>query len=156
MRTELRRRFKLATCGPAPCSANKLVSMMFLKFTPFRILLILPQGVAFFSAVDIDHVLRKEVNMDCVTPSHPTAIPFGESLDIYSLLARDDGRLGKPERVDPTPRRFYKPRGRVLGTARTDIDFLDAQITPTEQRSSVKNRVPRKRNSSNDGLPNVK
>ncbi|EOD53147.1 putative dna polymerase gamma protein [Neofusicoccum parvum UCRNP2] len=35
----------------------------------------LPQACAFFSAVDIDHVLRKEVDMDCVTPSHPTPIP---------------------------------------------------------------------------------
>lgn len=31
----------------------------------------LPQSVAFFSAVDIDHCLRKEVTMDCVTPSNP-------------------------------------------------------------------------------------
>jgi len=29
----------------------------------------LPQGVAFFSAVDVDKVLRKEVDMPCVTPS---------------------------------------------------------------------------------------
>jgi len=104
--------------------------------------------VAFFSAIDIDHVLRKEVNMDCVTPSHPTPIPFGESLDIYSLLARDDGNLGKPEPDNPSLRRLYKPRGRVFGSARTDIDFLDAQITPTEQRSSTKKqRMSRNRTS---------
>ncbi|KAI6040200.1 hypothetical protein EDC04DRAFT_2677935 [Pisolithus marmoratus] len=41
----------------------------------------LPQSVAFFSAVDIDHVLRKEVDMPCVTPSHPMSIPAGESLN---------------------------------------------------------------------------
>lgn len=34
----------------------------------------LPQSVAFFSAVDIDQCLRKEVNMDCVTPSNPTGV----------------------------------------------------------------------------------
>lgn len=34
----------------------------------------LPQSVAFFSAVDIDQCLRKEVNMDCVTPSNPTGL----------------------------------------------------------------------------------
>ena len=34
----------------------------------------LPQSCAYFSAVDIDHVLRKEVDMDCVTPSHLSLI----------------------------------------------------------------------------------
>lgn len=44
----------------------------------------LPQSVAFFSSVDIDQCLRKEVNMDCMTPSNPTGmkrrygIPLGE------------------------------------------------------------------------------
>jgi DNA polymerase gamma 1 len=52
----------------------------------------LPQSVAFFSSVDFDTVLRKEVNMDCKTPSNPHGlrkgygVPFGESLDIYKLL----------------------------------------------------------------------
>lgn len=52
----------------------------------------LPLSVAFFSSVDLDSVLRKEVNMDCKTPSNPHGlrkgygIPFGESLDIYRLL----------------------------------------------------------------------
>lgn len=34
----------------------------------------LPQSVAFFSSVDIDECLRKEVTMDCVTPSNPTGL----------------------------------------------------------------------------------
>jgi len=44
----------------------------------------LPQSVAFFSAVDIDRCLRKEVTMNCATPSNPTGmekkygIPRGE------------------------------------------------------------------------------
>lgn len=46
------------------------------------------QGCAFFSAVDIDHCFRKEVNMTCVTPSNPDSIPFGESLDISDSLAK--------------------------------------------------------------------
>jgi DNA polymerase gamma 1 len=51
----------------------------------------LPMSVAFFSAVDIDRVLRKEVNMDCKTPSNHLGlesgykIPHGEALDIYEL-----------------------------------------------------------------------
>lgn len=48
----------------------------------------LPQGVAFFSAVDVDRVLRKEVDMTCVTPSQPNPIPPGESLDMEAVLER--------------------------------------------------------------------
>ncbi|PIK41139.1 putative DNA polymerase subunit gamma-1-like [Apostichopus japonicus] len=54
----------------------------------------LPQSVAFFSAMDIDKVLRKEVEMDCVTPSNPHGlergynIPKGEALNIHELLER--------------------------------------------------------------------
>jgi len=52
----------------------------------------LPQSVAFFSAVDIDQCLRKEVTMDCVTPSNPTGLerrynlPPGESCPPSSAL----------------------------------------------------------------------
>lgn len=53
----------------------------------------LPQGVAFFSAVDVDRVLRKEVDMTCETPSHPCAIPPGESLDIMKTLEWTGGSL---------------------------------------------------------------
>jgi DNA polymerase gamma 1 len=55
----------------------------------------LPQSCAFFSAVDIDHVLRKEVDMDCVTPSNPSPISPGESLDITQLLSKPESDLGK-------------------------------------------------------------
>ncbi|KAF7800115.1 hypothetical protein EIP86_011360 [Pleurotus ostreatoroseus] len=51
----------------------------------------LPQGVAFFAAVDVDHVLRKEVDMPCVTPSQPVPIPPGESLDIKKVLEKTNG-----------------------------------------------------------------
>nr|CAG4643709.1 EOG090X00SQ [Lepidurus arcticus] len=59
----------------------------------------LPQSVAFFSSVDIDTVLRKEVNMDCKTPSNPQGlsqgygIPFGEALDIQEIITKTDGTL---------------------------------------------------------------
>ena len=59
----------------------------------------LPQGVAFFSAVDVDSVLRKEVDMSCVTPSHPKPIPPGESLNIGQVLERTGSTLwadGRP------------------------------------------------------------
>lgn len=50
----------------------------------------LPQSCAFFSEVDVDFVLRKEVGMDCVTPSHSTPIGPGESYDITTLLKAVD------------------------------------------------------------------
>ena len=52
----------------------------------------LPLSVAFFSAVEIDKVLRKDPTDDCVTPSSPDGlergrgIPKGRSLDIQSIL----------------------------------------------------------------------
>ncbi|XP_068413636.1 DNA polymerase subunit gamma-1 isoform X2 [Eschrichtius robustus] len=61
----------------------------------------LPQSVAFFSTVDIDQCLRKEVTMDCKTPSNPTGmerrygIPEGEALDIYQIIERTKGSLEK-------------------------------------------------------------
>ena len=51
----------------------------------------LPQGVAFFSAVDVDTCLRKEVDMECVTPSQPVPIPPGESLNMEGVLQRTEG-----------------------------------------------------------------
>jgi DNA polymerase family A len=46
----------------------------------------LPVSVAFFSGVDIDTVLRKEVSTTTVTPSNPNPVPPGVSLDMYELL----------------------------------------------------------------------
>lgn len=54
----------------------------------------LPQSCAFFSGVDIDFVLRKEVNLDCVTISNPEPIPHGKCLDIYDVLKEPKATLG--------------------------------------------------------------
>lgn len=62
----------------------------------------MPQSIAFFSAVDVDHVLRKETDMACRTPSNPDAIAPGESLDIDALLARCPS-LGA-SKLGPLPR----------------------------------------------------
>ncbi|KAI9208094.1 DNA polymerase family A-domain-containing protein [Polychytrium aggregatum] len=48
----------------------------------------LPLSVSFFSCVDIDHCLRKEVYMNCVTPSNSAPIDVGFSLSIYQTLAQ--------------------------------------------------------------------
>ncbi|KAM0254837.1 hypothetical protein ACHAQJ_006377 [Trichoderma viride] len=102
----------------------------------------LPQSCAFFSAIDIDHVLRKEVDMDCITPSHPTAIPHGESVDIQTLLD-----MGPEARLDPSivpDPRFalkledipYTPRTPVMQTLQessgNSIRFIKAQIASDE------------------------
>lgn len=57
----------------------------------------LPQNCAFFSQVHIDSVIRKEVDMDCITPSNKIAIPHGEALDINQLLAKANSELGQPD-----------------------------------------------------------
>lgn len=45
--------------------------------------------------MDVDHVFRKEVNMDCLTPTQPHPIPHGESLTIEGVLdLTDGGQLG--------------------------------------------------------------
>ncbi|XP_052795995.1 DNA polymerase subunit gamma-1-like isoform X2 [Mya arenaria] len=68
----------------------------------------LPLSVAFFSAVDIDRCLRKEVVMDCVTPSNPHGlhmgyqIPMGEALDIHEIIEKTGGTLERPENTIPT------------------------------------------------------
>ncbi|KAK0621488.1 DNA polymerase family A-domain-containing protein [Bombardia bombarda] len=106
----------------------------------------LPQSCAFFSAVDIDTVLRKEVDMDCITPSNPVPIPFGESIDIVRLLEKGaaaqldpnivpDARLAP--KLDGIP---YTPRKPIMQTLAEDenedhaseIRFIRAQITSDE------------------------
>lgn len=95
----------------------------------------LPQSVAYFSAVDVDHVLRKEVDMDCVTPSHPESIPSGESLDIRALLAKGDEAFLDPSVVPKEgeinlERWVYTPREKVMEeTAEPSMAFMKAQIT---------------------------
>jgi DNA polymerase gamma 1 len=95
----------------------------------------LPQSCAYFSAVDIDHVLRKEVDMDCITPSHPHAISPGESIDIVQLLAKGQEAYLDPaiKSTDPPqPDRWtYTPRTPVMETLTTprSPDYLRAQIS---------------------------
>ncbi|POR38703.1 DNA polymerase gamma, mitochondrial [Tolypocladium paradoxum] len=98
----------------------------------------LPQSCAYFSAVDIDHVLRKEVDMDCVTPSHPTPIAPGESLDIKALL--DKGQEAILDTAVVPDAKYapkldgiqYTPRVPVMQTiqdaSRDGLAFIRAQV----------------------------
>lgn len=108
----------------------------------------LPQACAYFSAVDVDHVLRKEVDLDCVTPSNPKPIKPGESLDIAQLLQKGREALLDPstEPIDPPQvnKYDYSPREPVIKTLeKSDSTFyLRAQITADRQelRTIVKDK----------------
>lgn len=103
----------------------------------------LPQSCAYFSAVDIDHVFRKEVDMDCVTPSHPTPIAPGESLDITALLAMgkqamldesivpDANDAPKMDGIEYTPR--IPVMQTIQETAGETMPFIKAQIVEDDK-----------------------
>jgi DNA polymerase gamma 1 len=56
----------------------------------------LPKSIAFFSQVDVDTVLRKEVNQKCKTPDGRD-IPFGEALDMKKIIEKTGGTLEKQQ-----------------------------------------------------------
>lgn len=60
----------------------------------------LPLSVGFFSAIDIDTVLRKEPTLPCTSPSSPVPVAPGQSVDIYQLLERVKS-LGAPSKLRP-------------------------------------------------------
>lgn len=98
----------------------------------------LPQSCAFFSAVDIDHILRKEVDMDCVTPSQPNKMPPGESLDILQLLKKGKQAYLDPSikpTITPTPEKYsYAPRPPVMAALKSnDHRFIKAQIVSSDE-----------------------
>lgn len=72
----------------------------------------LPLSVAFFSKVDIDQCLRKEVGLECKTPSNPSGmeraynIPFGEGQDIYQTLQITNGSLSAAEELQERKTEF--------------------------------------------------
>ncbi|XP_060816986.1 DNA polymerase subunit gamma-1, mitochondrial [Bombus pascuorum] len=79
----------------------------------------LPMSVAFFSSVEVDTVLRKEPENDCITPSNPYGlkngyeIPPGESLDVWSAIDKSKGSLGSWHDVKQrtiAPNKKYKSR----------------------------------------------
>lgn len=91
----------------------------------------LPQSVAFFSEVDIDHVLRKEVTLDCLTPSQKEAIPPGESLDIYKLLEKtNNGEILSDFKLDDSRDFKYDAKPLVIDnlTKHLDDELKVAQV----------------------------
>lgn len=81
----------------------------------------LPQSCAFFSEVDIDHVLRKDVRLECVTPSHREPIPPGKLYTISEIL----NEVSLPEMPTKLIPRGYKYKAR-----KPVITMLDDDLTP--------------------------
>lgn len=54
----------------------------------------LPKSIAFFSQVDIDTVLRKEVDQTCKTPDGKI-VPPGIALDLKQIIMETNGSLSK-------------------------------------------------------------
>lgn len=113
-----------------------------------------PQGVTFFSSVDIDLVLRKEVNMPCITPSHPDAIPFGESLDIDQLLLKtDNGTLGSTTSYE-APMIDMANTGPPVSIVQDMDSFAHFQFLKAQaERQGYRARVWLDRQYSVDGQP---
>lgn len=114
----------------------------------------LPQGCAFFSEVDVDYVLRKEVSMPCITPSNPDAIAPGEALSIQGVLEKTGASLfrdGAPssdlvlpplpsstdaDGRDLFPRRpYYDPRAAAAAAAAAEEAALPAALTLASVRA---------------------
>ena len=92
----------------------------------------LPQGVAFFSLVDIDHIFRKEVDMTCITPSQPEALSPGESVDIAQVLDLTNGRLGDVAVESPSQSEVRTPEPiSFFSDLRSEehIRYLEAQAS---------------------------
>lgn len=118
----------------------------------------LPQNVAYFSAVDIDHVLRKATDIPCITPSHPEAIPSGESLDITALLEKGAESFLDPSVVPKEgdlelERWVYTPREPVIGVEEPSLLFLKAQITAgdKELKEILKGTKRKQKEAKEDG-----
>lgn len=76
--------------------------------------------------------------MDCVTPSHPVAIPEGQSLDIYQLLNQYTAVLGPPSSRKKVRIWPYAPRQPVLAELQPNYEYLAAQITTSDRQSTQK------------------
>ena len=106
----------------------------------------LPQSCAFFSSVDVDKVLRKEVDMDCITPSNKTKIPHGESVTIEQLIGMgtkaslnlEEANQERDLALDAQLRQLeYTPRTPVMAEVREaseqNFQYLRAQVTNDDQ-----------------------
>lgn len=92
--------------------------------------------MAFFSGVDIDTVLRKEVSTPCLTPSNKDPIPPGECLDMYQLLK-------KCNTLEPTAGHQAQPRdGNHGDRAAFEVILKEAAARVSSSKSRVMSSLP--------------
>ncbi|KAJ2826628.1 DNA-directed DNA polymerase gamma mip1 [Coemansia erecta] len=95
----------------------------------------LPQSVAFFSAVDVDHVLRKEVDMSCVTPTNPDPIAPGECFGISDTLQKTNG--GKLDYVGDLSKAEF-----TLSNNNRPFDLQTTATSPSVAKPAVQDGNP--------------
>jgi DNA polymerase gamma 1 len=96
-----------------------------------------PQSCAFFSEVDIDRYLRKDVNADCITPSNVVALPPGESLDIKQLLMKTENGKILPVKKKKINKLFkYNPRTPVISTLENETD-INLKVAKLQAQNST-------------------
>ncbi|CAI5760665.1 unnamed protein product [Candida verbasci] len=100
----------------------------------------IPQSCAFFSDIDIDHVLRKEVSLTCKSPSNPYEIEPGESLNINQLLdkLKQDKLNGKPLTLRNVK---YSGRGRIIDELDDNKLEIQEKIAKINLQISTKDEI---------------
>ncbi|PRT56815.1 DNA polymerase gamma, mitochondrial [Wickerhamiella sorbophila] len=98
----------------------------------------IPASIAYFSLVDVDKVLRKEVDHKCITPSHPEPIDPGKAYDMTELVSLCSS-LGPEDTAVKVQYQSLpsKPRQRIMDLSQEEPDvlgFVRAQIGKDEAK----------------------
>lgn len=124
----------------------------------------LPLSVAFFSAVDVDKVLRKEVNLSCITPSNAVPIAPGVAFDIYKLLEKCK-ELNSQTQTPPQSTKlensfmykFYEKNNNLKGTTsdkRQTIEDEQKYLTILKKQMKQRNHNPNHNSTSTTSMSN--
>jgi len=116
-----------------------------------------PQSVAFFSNVDFDTVLRKEVDDPCITPTQTEKLPFGEALDMPTLVEHCSS-LGNPDQdcLKEYESQLVKPREPVMAKINDSpllADYVQAQIGTADEAADIEQQLRKRKQSQR---PNAK
>ena len=110
------------------------------------------QSVAFFSAIDIDHCLRKEVDMTCMTPSNDDPVEAGVKLDIYDIAnlvsSSPPVSLGDSNIIIPELPRFVR-ESIVYRNLSGEEDDVWLEVQTASCVDQVKNTIQRHYTRSN-------
>ncbi|RHZ71105.1 hypothetical protein Glove_262g11 [Diversispora epigaea] len=120
----------------------------------------LPISTAFFSGVDIDHVYRKEVDMDCMTISHQRKIKSGKSVSIHDILnhqmSLNEDKQDMSEDVGLDPIGIRMPKDKLWAPYKpslTDV-FIKAQsMTSFEEIEQLYHQIIESNNNKVRGFP---